>query len=212
MNALGVLPGFTGVAVHDAWAPYDTYQQAAHALCNAHVLRELQAVVDHAALADPDAWCWAVQAADALRELNRLAAGAAQGTAATDRDSGVDAKNLSKAHRAYRAAARIGARLTAGRNGKAQVKHHALAQRLIARETDYLRFLHDPKVPFDNNAAEREIRMVKLRQKVSGSQRTRTGAEHFVLVRSYLATATKHGVGHFHALTEHMSGRTWLPA
>ena len=75
-------------------------------------------------------------------------------------------------------------------------KHRALARRLIRRIEDYLRFATDPTVPWDNNAAEREIRMPKLRQKVSGGMRTLTGAEHFAALRSYLATTGKHGIGH----------------
>ncbi len=79
MNAAGVLPDFTGSRVHDAWAPYDTYENiSAHQLCGAHLLRELQAVTDHHAVTGQDsacrigAWCWATQAADALGEVNRL--------------------------------------------------------------------------------------------------------------------------------------------
>jgi transposase len=66
MDAAGVLPAFTGIAVHDAWGPYDIYQNATHALCNAHLLRELQAVLD--ATADGQ-WRWAAQVADALRDM-----------------------------------------------------------------------------------------------------------------------------------------------
>ncbi|WP_405088498.1 transposase [Microbispora sp. NBC_01389] len=77
---------------------------------------------------------------------------------------------------------------------------------------DYLRFARDERVPFDNNAAEREIRMIKLRQKVSGCLRTLAGAEQFCAIRSYLATARKHGVDFFHALVELAEGRPWLPA
>jgi len=69
MNAAGVLPVFTGVACHDAWAPYDTYTSASHSLCNAHALRELQAVIEQA---DPDQWCWASQVAQALRDMKPL--------------------------------------------------------------------------------------------------------------------------------------------
>jgi transposase len=74
-----------------------------------------------------------------------------------------------------------------------------------------LRFATDFRVPFDNNAAEREIRMVRLREKVSGSLRTLTGAEDFAAIRSYLATAAKHEVGLFHVLIELVQGRSWLP-
>jgi transposase len=70
MDAAGVLPAFGGIAVHDAWSPYDTYTQVTHALCNAHALRELQAVID---AAPPGQWCWAAQAADAQRKMKRLA-------------------------------------------------------------------------------------------------------------------------------------------
>jgi hypothetical protein len=71
MDAAGVLPSFGGIAVHDAWAPYDGYDGVAgHALCNAHALRELQAVID---AAPEGQWCWAAQAADAQRDMKRLA-------------------------------------------------------------------------------------------------------------------------------------------
>ena len=90
-------------------------------------------------------------------------------------------------------------------------KHHALARRLIDRQDDYLRFTTDPGGPFDNNAAEREVRMVKLRQKVSGCLRTLTGAQQFCAIRSYLATAAKHGTHFFAALTTLAEGRPCLP-
>jgi hypothetical protein len=79
-------------------------------------------------------------------------------------------------------------------------KHHALARRLVARHDDYLRFAHDARVPADNNGAERDIRMIKLRQKVSGCLRTLTGAQQFFAIRSYLSTAAKHGRHFFDTL------------
>lgn len=80
------------------------------------------------------------------------------------------------------------------------------------RQRDCLRFLDDGStVPFDNNAAEREIRMLKLRQKVSGSMRTLDGARDFCDIRSYLATAVKHGVRFIDALTMLAERRPWLP-
>ncbi len=138
MAAMGVLPAFAGVAVHDAWAPYDNYAGAGHQLCCAHVLRELQAVTD---AASEGQWCWAAQAADALAAMQKLASEAA----AQDRGA-VDPAALIHA---YRSAALIGASQTAARPGKLMRKHHALARRLIDRQDDYLRFTRDFRVPPD---------------------------------------------------------------
>ena len=80
------------------------------------------------------------------------------------------------------------------------------------REDDYLRFAHDLRVAFDNNEAERVIRMSKLRIKVSGCMRSTQGAETFCAIRSYLATAARHGIGWLDALTRAAEGHPWLPA
>lgn len=205
MDAAGVLPAFTGIAVHDAWAPYDTYKTITHALCGAHVLRELQAVTD---LADADTWCWATQVGDALRELNELVNDT---FAASDTLEDIDSAALADAVHRYRSAALLGVEATRARESKLMSKQNALARRLIDRQDDYLRFTLDPRVPFDNNAAEREIRMIKLRQKVSGCLRTLTGAQQFCTIRGYLATAAKHGIHFFDALTTLAEGRPWLP-
>ena len=205
MDAAGVLPAFGGVLVHDCWAPYDGYGQVTHALCNAHALRELQAVTDAAPAGQ---WCWAAQAADALRELKRLADAsvAIDGTL-----HHLSQEKLAAARHRYHSAIVIGKNQTAARAGPLMRKHHALARRLVAREGDYLRFTTSPCVPFDNNAAERQIRMGKLRIKVSGCMRSMAGAEAFCAIRSYLATAARHGIGMLDALTRTASGTPWLP-
>lgn len=205
MDAAGVIPQFRGVLVHDAWAPYDTYGQLTHALCNAHALRELQAVID----ASPDGqWCWAAQAADALREMKHAADASLAIDGTLDH---ADQEKLTEARHRYHSAALIGQRETTARAGPLMKKHHALARRLLNREDDYLRFTTDARVPFDNNAAEREIRMSKLRIKVSGCMRSMTGAENFCAIRSYLATTAKHGTGKLDALTRAASGTPWIP-
>jgi transposase len=153
MDAAGVLPDFAGIAVHDAWAPYDTYQAITHALCNAHALRELQAVTD----TTPEGqWCWAQQTADALRELNELVKDAF--TTSNNLD-GIDAAALAVAIHRYRSAALLGTEATSARTTKLMAKHHALARRLIDRQDDYLRFTTDPRVPFDNYAEDRVMPM-----------------------------------------------------
>jgi hypothetical protein len=79
------------------------------------------------------------------------------------------------------------------------------------RTADYLRFANDLWVPFDNNEAEQVIRMGKLRIKVSGCMRSMTGAEIFCAIRSYLATAARHGIGMLDALTRAAAGTPWIP-
>lgn len=203
MNAAGVLPAFSGVAVHDAWAPYDTYTTAGHALCGAHLLRELTAVID---AGPPGTYCWARQASDALLDLKALVEAAVQAGAPR-----VDPVALARQTHLLRSAANLGVAANHDRATKVRKKHHALARRLLDRQGDYLRFTVDFAVPFDNNAAEREIRMIKVRQKVSGCARTMRGAEGFCAIRSYLATARKHGTHFFQALTMLAEGRPWLP-
>jgi transposase len=80
-----------------------------------------------------------------------------------------------------------------------------------AREDDYLRFARDLRVPFDNNEAERAIRMSKLRIKISGCVRSMTGAEEFCAIRSYLATTARYGIGALEAITRAFQGRPWIP-
>jgi transposase len=203
MNAAGVLPAFAGIAVHDAWAPYDTYTGAGHALCGAHVLRELTAVIDTA----PAGYCWARQAHDALLGLKKLVDDAVEAG-----HPAVDPEALAHHRHLLRSAANIGATSNGHRDTTLRKKHHALARRLLDRQDDYLRFTTNFAVPFDNNAAEREIRMIKVRQKVSGCLRTITGAETFCAIRSYLATAAKHGINYFASLTMLAERRPWLPA
>src|SRR4051794_35086875 len=208
IDAAGVLPRFSGTLVHDAFAPYARYPAATHALCNAHLLRELIAVVDqHAAApvtakAMPAGWCWAGQVIDALLALKAIVdTGTLPGT------------ELLAAHRRLIvSAALIGASADTSPPGPVGRRHRALARRITRRLEDYLRFATDLRVPFDNNAAERDIRMVKIKQKVSGCMRTLTGAQDFAAMRSYLSTAAKHGRRPFDVLTELTSGNVWIPA
>jgi transposase len=203
IDAAGVLPDCTGIVVHNAFAPYVRYRSATHALCNAHLLRELIAVVEHHAAHPllvssgmPAGWCWAGQIIDALLALKTVA------------DTGTlpDPDTLTAHRRLIVSAALIGASCDAGPPGAVGRRHRALARRIHRRLDDYLRFAVDPRVPFDNNPAERDLRMVKIKQKVSGGMRTFTGAQDFAAMRSYLSTAAKHGRRPFDVLTELTSG------
>lgn len=204
MDAAGVLPAFAGTACHDAWAPYDCYDGVAgHALCNAHLLRELTAVTETGTAGD---LAWARQAIDALLELKK----AADGARAAGRDT-ISTQALEEHSGWFREAAAAGTVLNAARRTALEKKRHALAARMAAREADYLRFARDLRVPFDNNPAEQVIRMSKLRIKVSGCMRSMKGAENFCAIRSYLATAARHGIGWLDALTRAAAGTPWHP-
>lgn len=203
IDAGGVLPGFTGIAVHDAWAPYDCYTTAIHTLCCAHLLRELVATTE----LDPRAAVWAQQAIDALLTLKQAA-----DMAIANGQIGIDSCVLDEQVSRFRHAALVGIKDHGGQSSKVGKKLHALARRMHDRLDDYLRFARGPhRYPFDNNAAEREIRMVKLRQKISGCMRTLVGAQQFCAIRSYLATAAKHSLNLLDALTRLTAGRPWLP-
>jgi transposase len=201
MDAAGVLPAFAGIACHDAWKPYDGYDGVAgHALCNAHLLRELIAVTETGTADDV---IWAQQAIDALLELKEAAGAAGRGA--------IDPEILEKHCRWFREAADAGIVLNAARHTKLHKKRNALATRMRDRADDYLRFAHDLQVPFDNNRAEQDIRMSKLRIKVSGCMRSIAGAEVFCAIRSYVATAARHGIGALDALTRAAQGDPWIP-
>lgn len=203
IDAGGVLDRFTGIAVHDAWTPYDYYTDATHSLYCAHLLREPVAATE----LDQQAAIWAKQGIDALLALKDAADTVVETGAAT-----INTVLLDEHVNRFRHVALIGVKDHGGQTGKVGKKLHALARRMHDRISDYLRFAHDPhNVVFDNNPAEREIRMVKLRQKVSGSMRTLSGAQHFCAIRSYLATAAKHDMNLFDALTRLTAGDPWLP-
>jgi transposase len=143
MKAAGVLPSFRGIACHDAWKPYDSFTGVAgHALCGAHLLRELAAVTETGTGLDQ---AWARQAIDALLALKD----AADAARAAGQDA-IDAEVLREQGKYYRDAAATGIVLNAARKGKLQQKRNALATRMRDREADYLRYAADLRVPFDN--------------------------------------------------------------
>ena len=163
IDALGVLPGFTGVAVHDGWAPYRAYTGCEHALCNGHHLRELTGAQEEKGQA------WAAAMADLLLEL-KTAVEAAKDAGTTT----LEAQALAGYRVRYRQAIAAGyARnpepAPSGKRGRPrQGPVRSLLLRLDRHQDDVLRFPYDFAVPFDNNLAERDIRMIKLQQKISG--------------------------------------------
>ena len=185
-----LLAGVVGVVVHDHWKPYFTMKGVLHALCNAHHLRELKALIE----IEHEDW------ARKMQVLLRRACHAAN----LAREKGIPLKPrlIARIERRYDAIVAEGlafhhaqpALRRAQRHGwKPRRIGHNLLGRLDLRRADVLRFLHDPDVPFTNNDAERDARMMKLRQKISGGFRAQTSADDFAVIRSVLSTAKKQG-------------------
>jgi transposase len=208
MQTAGVLPGFAGVAVHDGWAPYCRFEDVRHALCGAHLLRELEAITEEPGQG------WAAGMAELLIDA-KLAADRARAAGAGQVDDEVRARLHARYQRllADGQAANPPPPAIGRRRGRAP---HSPAARLLARldahRDEVLRLLDDTRVPFDNNQAERDLRMVKLQQKISGCWRTLAGAEAFLTLRSYLSTARKHGMNPLVVLWQLFQGQAWLPA
>jgi transposase len=203
MDDLGVLPAFTGTLITDALASYTIYGND-RALCGAHVLRELVAVTEDTRT-DP---AWAQAMTDVLLEAKNAVADAV----ADGRDA-LPADILAGFQDRYRQAALCGIAANPHTGTGPRSKARALAERLRDRTTEYQRYIIDFTVPFDNNQAERDLRMIKTQQKVSGSWRTLTGAKRFARIRSYISTVRKHGLNPLTALRDLFAGRPWmLPA
>jgi len=189
-----LLANVVGIVVHDHWKPYYTIEGVLHALCNAHHLRELKALVE----IEKEEWA---------RKMQRLLRRACHITnRARERGVPLRPRLIECFERRYDAILAEGlafhetqlplvrAVIKAGgkRRGRAPRRTgHNLLLRLAKHKEDTLRFLRDPTVPFTNNQAERDGRMMKLRQKISGGFRSLQGAMDFALIRSFVSTARK---------------------
>ena len=193
----GAMPeNLTGIALHDHWKPYYTLEGIRHALCNAHHLRELKALVE-------------IEKEDWARKMQRLLRLACHATnLARERGKPLPPRLIALFERRYDAILTEGLAFHAAqpalvrpeRTGKAKARGrkrrrvgHNLLLRLGIRKQDVLRFLSDLTVPFTNNLAEQAARMMKLRQKISGGFRSAAGAADFAVIRSLLSTAKKQG-------------------
>jgi len=168
-----LLEGLRGVMIHDHWKPYFTLDGIEHALCNAHHLRELKA------LEDIEKEPWAFQMSKLLRLLNRL-----------------KAPPLERAMYLYDQIVERGLQFH-NSQPKLEGRKRRVGHNLLLRLRDFkdatLRFLTTPGVPFTNNQAEQDIRMIKVKQKISGSFRTTRGANIFCIIRGFLSTQRKQG-------------------
>ena len=200
MDAIGVLLNYCGTAIHDCLASYFTFESIRHGLCNAHLLRELTAVVENTKQK------WAEDLIGLLLEMKgykekRLEQNKHNASPQALR------KYVLRYHEILVIALAENPVLpkTDGRKPK-RGKTGALADRLLLRKDGFLLFFTDFSVPFDNNQAERDIRMFKTKQKVSGGFRTVQGAKDYATIMSFTSTARKHGISAFTAIRDALLG------
>jgi transposase len=207
LAAFGLLAYFRGILVHDHWAAYATYP-CEHAFCNAHHLRELVAIAEQFPHLN-----WPQRMIALLCEAKAAAADARNAGLAA-----VPAPAIKDLRQRYAAILDQGERRHPRRDpppGTRRRVKQTPAYNLIARLREHrdevLRFISDLRVPFDNNQAERDIRMPKLKQKVSGCFRSANGATAFATVRSYLSTLHKQSIDTYQALVLTFQGRPPMP-
>lgn len=208
LEETGILPGFAGRAIHDFWKPYFGYN-CLHGLCNAHHLREL--IFVHEELGQD----WAKRMIDCLLDMKE----AIEQTDPTLTDlpktrieafEGGYSRILDEGY-AQNPLPPLPPNAKKKRGRRKKYKARNLLERLDHHRSEALAFLYDFNVPFDNNLAERDIRMMKVQQKISGTFRSEAGAKAFCHVRSYISTARKNAVGAMDALTRLFEGTPFVP-
>lgn len=180
MDRINILPQFTGNTVHDRWASYEKYAQCQHSYCNAHLLRDIKGEEEN-----NKSWSVTMKAilldAYALSQKEHIS---------TDSISAIEKRYDRIVKKAIKQEP-IPESALHKRGRKAKSKSLNLLECFRDKKKEVLRFLHDKTIPFDNNLAERDLRMIKLKQKISGCFRTRKGADMFCRIRSYISTVKK---------------------
>ena len=200
MDALGIIGACRQWVVHDHWKPYFVYEECVHAVCNQHLLRELKF------LWEEQHELWARQMSDLLLTFHER----------RQKHGALNERQFKGALKDYRAVVRRGRyrhpRLAPGQGRCAQSKAANLLDRLQDFDLCVLAFLLDERVPFTNNQAEQDIRMIKVRQKISGSFRTLRGAHIFCRIRSYISTCRKQGRNIWEAIQMAVLGTPFIPS
>jgi transposase len=201
-EAGGVLPNYRGNLITDFWGSYDTLERCDHSRCNAHLLRELTSFSE-------DGQRWAAGLIAALLAMKQAADDARQRGQKHIKPAALKPlladydRWIFKGLKAHPEVAK-----PAEKRGRAkQSKEHNLLERMSKKRDEVLRFAHDLDVPFDNNQAERDLRMIKVQQKVSGCFRSERGARMFCAIRSYLSTTRKHGLNLMDSIKSAFAGR-----
>lgn len=201
----GVLSFFEGIAVHDCWGPYWKFEDIDHAICCVHVLRELNGIIEN-----QPKHTWAKKFKDFLLEMLKTKKEAIN--SGLDR---LDEEILKQYSIEYDNIFQIAEeecpppqkQKEKKRGRKAKGKERALIERLVKLKDSVCLFIKNFAVPFDNNQAERDVRNVKTKAKVSGCFQSKEGAQFYLTIMSYLSTARKHGINAYNALKAAFEGK-----
>jgi transposase len=198
-----VLPQFRGITVHDCWMPYWKYQNATHALCNVHLLRELIGIEENHSEQN-----WATDFKNLLLEMKKAKENAIDGRKSRLTKNLLDdfTNRYKKIIAAAYAQNPFHEETVKRRGRKKNGKIRSLIQRLDKHRASVCLFLYNFSVPFDNNQAERDIRMIKTKTKVSGCFRSLVGAQNYLQIMSYVGTAKKFGFSAYEAIRQAISG------
>jgi transposase len=204
ISELNILPGYRGTLVHDGWWAYSYYTDCKHALCGVHLLRELIYFSE----LDEQGKQWAAPIGELLLEMKREVEQVQE--AGGER---LAEERLVALRRSYDHLVGEGLKANPPPEAPDPIGKQArnLLLRLERRKEEVLCFMRDFAVPFDNNQAERDLRMVKLKQKTSGCLRTAEGARQFCRIRSYLSTMRKQGRGALKSLERACAGVPFHP-
>ena len=209
MDKMKILPEYRGTMVHDFWSSYFKYPMAKHAMCNAHLRRELKGVQENF---NQD---WAKEMSKLLAESKKHV------DEMGELGKKMEGKEIEALKEKYRLIVMKGieenpppeiVESKKGKRGKTrQTKAKNLLDRFIKHEEEVLRFAIDPGVPFDNNQAERDLRMVRVQQNISGTFRTPQGADAFCRNRGYISTIMKNMMSVIDSLYAALKGVPPIP-
>lgn len=205
MHEIGILPEFKGLAVHDHWKSYFTFKDCQHALCNAHHLRELRFIHEQYEQE------WAQDMAKLLVSIKKRTENTELGKLSEEEQRQFEENYDRLIELGLEANPPPSIPLPKKRGRKKQSPPKNLLDRLKEFKAQTLAFMVDLRIPFDNNLAERDVRMVKVKQKISGSFRTRHGADTFCSLRSYISTARKNNLNVIVSLQQALLGKPFLP-
>ena len=208
MDDIGILPDFLGRAIHDFWKPYWTYKDCTHGLCNAHHLRELTF------LHEEQQQTWAKNMIDCLLKIKETIDESCHIQNHLEKEQietfeAIYESILAEGYAENPVKSKPPGPKKRGRIKKSKARN--LLERLDEYRNEALAFMYDFNVPFDNNLAERDVRMAKVQQKISGTFRHENGAKAFCRIRSYISTVKKNSLNVLETIEGIFKGSPFVP-